>query len=158
MKNEEFIQRRLLEESQKLVEAEFYYPAFFLVSQGIETLGAFLDSKPLGAKQQSKKRFHKAVQELFPEPYQSLLEKEWLYKQLRCSISHLSSPGGFITLVSRTHTKKKHLQPSEGKYIFIIEDLVHDFACACEELIRRLQEGILKQKQMAFCEIDTLKP
>ena len=73
MKNEEFIQRRLLEESQKLLEAQFYFPVFFLVSQGIETLGSFLDKKPLAAKRQSKKRFHLAVKELFPEVYLDLL-------------------------------------------------------------------------------------
>ena len=45
MRNEEFIRRRLIEESQNLVAAQFYFPAFFLVSQGVETLGAFMDKK-----------------------------------------------------------------------------------------------------------------
>ena len=56
MRNEKFIKTRLLEESNRLLEADFLFPTFSMISQGIETLGAFLDRKPLAAKSQSKKR------------------------------------------------------------------------------------------------------
>ncbi len=157
MKNEEFIQRRLLEESQKLLEAQFYFPVFFLVSQGIETLGSFLDKKPLAAKRQSKKRFHLAVKELFPEVYLDLTENDWLYKQLRCTMSHMCSPGGFVVLETKTTSKNQHLQRLASKRIFIIEDLVADFQQACIHVVQGLESGVIKQKAMAFSEIQNHK-
>lgn len=157
MKNEEFIQRRLLEESQNLLEARFFFPAFFIVSQGIETLGSFLDKKPLGAKNQSKKRFHLAIKELFPEEYADLSDRDWLYKQLRCTVSHMSSPGGFIVLESQATSKNTHLQLVASKRIFIIEDLVADFQQACIRVIQGMESGVIKQKAMAFSEIQNHK-
>ena len=98
MRNEDFIKQRLIDESQNLLDAEFYFPVFLLISQGIETLGCFLDKKPLGAKSQSKKRFHLAIDQLFENKYQELTDRDWLYKQFRCNMSHLATTGGFIIL------------------------------------------------------------
>jgi hypothetical protein len=158
MRNEEFIRLRLVEESQKLVDARFYFPAFSLVSQGIETLGAFIDKKPLAAKAQSKKRFHLAIQQLFAIKYQQLNDNHWLYKQLRCNLSHMCSAGGFITLCSGKQSKEQHLDLIDGKRFFIIEDFVEDFHKACFEVINLLEKGELRQKAMALNEIDTHKP
>lgn len=153
MRNEEFIQLRLAEESRRLVEAQFYFPAFFLVSQGIETLGAFMDKKPLAAKAQSRKRFNLAIQQLFDIRYKQLSEDNWLYKQLRCNISHLCSTGGFIILCSREENKGQHLNLMNGQRLFIIEDFVEDFHKACFEVIHLLEIEELKQKPMALSEI-----
>jgi hypothetical protein len=101
MRNEEFIQDRLLNESEKLLEAGFVFPTFLLVSQGIETLGAFMDKKPIAVKAQSKKRFHLAIAQLFPQEYQDLTTNDWLYKQLRCNLSHMCSTGAFIMFSSQ---------------------------------------------------------
>jgi hypothetical protein len=157
MRNEEFIQQRLLKESQQLLQAEFYFPVFFLVSQGLETLGSFLDKKPLGAKAQSKKRFHLAVNQLFPNTYADLIDGDWLYKQLRCTMSHMCSPGGFIVLERKTKSKHKHLQLVASKRVFIIEDLVSDFQQACLLVIEGLESGAIMQKAMAFSEIQNHK-
>ena len=158
MRNEEFIRLRLVEESQKLVDARFYFPVFSLVSQGIETLGAFIDKKPLAAKAQSKRRFHLAIQHLFAIKYQQLNDDHWLYKQLRCNLSHMCSTGGFITLGSRAQNKEQHLDLIDGKRLFIIEDFVEDFHKACFEVINLLEKGDLRQKAMALNEIDIHKP
>ena len=72
MRNEDFIKQRLIVVSQNLLDAEFYFPVFLLISQGIETLGGFLDKKPLGAKYQSKKRFHLAIDQLLKKNTKSL--------------------------------------------------------------------------------------
>jgi len=157
MRNEEFIRHRLVKESQKLLNAELYFPTFFWISQGIETLGAFIDKKPLAAKAQSKKRFHKALEQLFDVKYQQLNQDHWLYKQLRCNISHLCSTGGFITLRSAKQTTEQHLDLLEGKRIFVIEDFLEDFHKACFEVITLLEKGELKQKAMALREIKTHK-
>ena len=158
MRNEEFIRIRLVEESQKLVDGQFYFPAFSLISQGIETLGAFIDKKPLAAKAQSKKRFHLAIQQLFAIEYKQLNDDHWLYKQLRCNMSHMCSTGGFITLCSRKQNKEQHLDLIDGKRLFIIEDFVEDFHKACFKVIDLLEKGELRQKAMALSEIDTHKP
>ena len=155
MRNEDFIKQSLIEESQNLLDAEFYFPVFFIISQGIETLGAFLDKKPLGAKAQSKKRFHLAIDQLFENGYKELTDRDWLYKQFRCNMSHLSSAGGFIILVSRKENKGMHLQVIQGQRLFVIESLVEDFHKACNTLILRLAKGNLKQKRMATNEISS---
>ena len=157
MRNEDFIHIRLVEESKKLVDAGFFFPAFILVSQGIETLGAFLDKKPLAAKAQSKKRFNLAIQELFSTEYKQLSNDNWLYKQLRCNISHMCSTGGFIILCTRAENKGEHLGLIEGQRLFVIEDLVEDFHKACSEVIDLLEKEKLKQKAMALSEISSYK-
>ena len=151
MRNEEFIKIRLLEESYKLKEAAFIFPTFLLVSQGIETLGAFLDNKPIAVKAQSKKRFHLAIAKLFPQEYQDLTEDDWLYKQLRCNLSHMCSGGGFIVFSSQKENLGFHLELINGKRLFLMEVFVQDFQKACNTLIEQLKKGELKQKAMALC-------
>ena len=153
MRNEDFIKQRLIDESQNLLDAEFYFPVFFLISQGIETLGSFLDKKPLGAMSQSKKRFHLAIDQLFENKYQELTHRDWLYKQFRCNMSHLATTGGFILLATRKENRGEHLQVIQGRRLFIVENLVEDFHKACQTLIFRLGKGEIKQKQMAINEI-----
>ena len=153
MRNEDFIKQRLIDESQNLLDAEFYFPVFLLISQWIETLGGFLDKKPLGAKSQSKKRFHLAIDQLFENKYHELSDRDWFYKQFRCNMSHLATTGGFIILVTRKDNKGAHLEVIEGQRLFVIESLVEDFHKACQVLILRLGKGEIKQKQMAMNEI-----
>jgi len=150
MRNEEFIQHRLLNESKKLLEAGFIFPTFLLVSQGIETLGAFIDKKPIAVKAQSKKRFHLAIEELFPQEYQDLTKNDWLYKQLRCNLSHMCSAGGFIVFSTEKEKLGAHLELINGKRLFLMEALVNDFQKACTTLIAQLEKGKLKQKAMAL--------
>ena len=151
MRNKEFIKIRLLEESYKLKEAAFIFPTFLLVSQGIETLGAFLDNKPIAVKAQSKKRFHLAIAKLFPQEYQDLTEEDWLYKQLRCNLSHMCSGGGFLVFSSQKENLGFHLELINGKRLFLMEVLVQDFQKACNILVEQLKKGELKQKAMALC-------
>ena len=157
MKNEEFIHIRLVEESKNLLEAGFIFPALFLVSQGIETLGAFLDKKPIAAKAQSKKRFNLAIQQLFSKKYNELSNDNWLYKQLRCNVSHMCSAGAFIIVATRNENKGSHLELINSQRLFVIEDLVEDFHKACFEVISLLEKEKLKQKSMALREISSYK-
>tara|TARA_B100001093_G_scaffold82822_1_gene74270 strand:+ start:2335 stop:2796 length:462 start_codon:yes stop_codon:yes gene_type:complete len=153
MRNEEFIQSRLIDESQKLLAAKFYFPAFLIASQGIETLGAFLDKKPLSAKRQSKKRFYLAIRELFKENYQTLSQDDWLYKQLRCNMSHLSHHGGFVNLFVKKDAKHIHLAFKQGCRTFVIDEFLSDFESACNKLNQLLIQGILPQKKMSLRQI-----
>lgn len=153
MRNEDFIKQRLIDESQNLLDAKFYFPVFLLISQGIEILGGFLDKKSLGAKSQSKKRFHLAIDQLFENKYQELKDRDWLYKHFRCNMSHLATTGGFIILANRKDNKGEHLELIEGQRLFVVENLLEDFHKACQILILRLGKGELKQKKMAMNEI-----
>ena len=128
-----------------------------MVSQGIETLGAFLDKKPLAAKAQSKKRFNLAIRELFNSNYKNLNANDWLYKQIRCNLSHMCSTGGIILLCSRLERRGKHLDELNGQRIVEIEQFVMDFHKACAEVIIQLENGQLKQKPMAMSEISSHK-
>ncbi len=157
MRNEDFINIRLVEESKRLVEAGFFFPALFLVSQGIESLGAFIDKKPIAAKGQSKKRFNLAIQQLFSTQYKQLCDDNWLYKQLRCNISHMCSAGAFIILCTREEKVGKHLDLVNGQYFIVIEDLIEDFHRACFEVIELLEKKKLKQKAMALSKISSFK-
>ena len=148
MRNEQFIQTRLVEESRKLVQANFLFPTFSFVSQGIETIGAFLDAKPLAAKAQSKKRFNLAVNQLFPSNYTEINTDNWLYKQMRCNTCHMSTTGGFIGVFFKREANTKHLTIARGQRIFVLEDLVEDFHQACFKVIELLENGQLKQKAM----------
>lgn len=150
MNNQTFIRERLLMESNKLYNAEFYFPTVLLIAQGIESLGAFLDKKPIAAKSQSKKRFNQALCQLFPSEYCQLTNKDWLYKQLRCNLSHMCSTGSFIVLQAKANPKHQHLELSQGKRIIVIENLLNDFNNACNEVIQKLNEGTIKQKAMAL--------
>ena len=107
----------------------------------------------MGAKSQSKKRFHLAIDQLFENKYQELTDRDWLYKQFRCNMSHLATTGGFIILASRKDNEGAHLEVIRGQRLFVIESLVEDFHKACQTLILRLAKGELKQKQMAMNEI-----
>ena len=150
MRNEEFIQQRLLNESEKLLEAGFIFPTFLLVSQGIETLGAFIDNKPIAVKAQSKKRFHLAIEKLFPQKYQDLTKNDWLYKQLRCNLCHMCSGGGFIVFSTEKEKLGTHLELINGKRVFLVENLVNDFHNACFRVIALLEKDEIKQKAMAL--------
>ena len=153
MRNEDFIKQKLIDESQNLLDAEFYFPVFLIISLGIETLGGFLDKKPLGAKSQSKKRFHLAIDQLFENKYQELTDRDWLYRQFRCNMCHIATTGAFIILATRKDNKGTHLEVIEGQRLFVVENLVEDFHKACQALILRLSKGEIKQKQMAMNEI-----
>ena len=150
MKNQEFIQKRLIDECDRLIDAGFYYPAFFLISQGIETLGAFLDKKPFAARAQSKKRFELALHTLFDAKYQLLNQNDWLYRQFRCNFTHFYGPGGFIILSSsKDYKTNSHLENIDGKRLFLIEELYADFKDAAGSVINRLDEGSLANKKMS---------
>lgn len=150
MNNQTFIRERLLLESNKLYEAGFYFPTVLLISQGIESLGAFIDKKPIAAKAQSKKRFNSALLQLFPKKYHQLINKDWLYKQLRCNLSHMCSTGSFIVLHPKSDNQQEHLALINGKRIVHIDLLLRDFNHACNQVIQALDEGRVKQKAMAL--------
>lgn len=146
----EFIQKVFIEETGRLVSAGFYHFAFVIMSQGLETLGSFLDSKPLKAREQSKLRFSHAVNRLMPKQYASLNNNHVLYDQLRASLAHTFTVSRLVFLTSKDSPNmgNKHLQEIDGKLVIVAEDFYRDFKKACERLLDGMNRGIISEKKI----------
>lgn len=146
----EFIQKVFIEETGQLVNEGFYHFAFVIMSQGLETLGSFLDAKPLKAREQSKLRFSHAVNRLMPKQYAVLNNNHALYDQLRASLAHTFTASRHIFLTSKSNTEfgKKHLQEIEGKLILVTEEFYSDFKKACERLLDGMNKGIISERKI----------
>ena len=133
----EFIQKIFIEETERLVKAGFCHFAFVIMSQGLETLGSFLDSKPLKAREQSKLRFSHAINRLMPVKYGKLNNHHALYDQLRASLAHTFTVSRQIYLTSENDSEfgKSHLQEIDEKLILVVEDFYKDFKKACMRLL-----------------------
>lgn len=146
----EFIQKVFINETGKLVDAGFYHFAFVIMVQGMETLGSFLDSKPLKAREQSKLRFSHAINRLMPKQYAGLNNNHRLYDQLRASLAHTFAVSRQIYLTSKNDPVlgKKHLQEIDNKLILVAEDFYQDFKKACERLMDGMEKGIIPDKKI----------
>lgn len=146
----EFIKKVFIEETGKLISAGFYHFAFIIMAQGLETLGSFLDSKPLKAREQSKLRFSHAINRLMPVKYSKLNNNHAFYDQLRASLAHTFTASQQIYLTSKTNTNlsKKNLKEIDGKLILVVEDFYSDFKKACDRLLDGMQKGIISEKKM----------
>ncbi len=147
----DFIQKVFVEETGRLVNAGFYHFAFVIMAQGLETLGSFLDSKPLKAREQSKLRFSHAINRLMPVKYTKLNNNHALYDRLRASLAHTftASRQTYLTSKSNTDYGKKHLHEIDGKLILVVEDFYTDFKKACERLLDGMDKGIISEKKIS---------
>lgn len=146
----EFVNNFFIKEIGRLQDEKFYLFSFILIGQGIESLGAIMDSKPLKAKAQSRKRFDNAIYKLFPRDYQKLNLNGMLYDQLRSALTHLFIPGGFLTLASKSDKVfgDKHLQVVNGATVIVAEYLYNDFVYACNRLFDGIDKGVVKRDKL----------
>lgn len=146
----EFIQRIFIEETGRLVETGFYHFAFVIMSQGLETLGSFLDTKPLKAREQSKLRFSHAINRLMPKYYAAFNNNHVLYDQLRASLAHTFTVSRKVFLTSKSNSEfaKKHLQEVDGKLVLVVENFYEDFKKACIRLVDGMDKGIIAEKKI----------
>lgn len=146
----EFIQKIFIDDIKRLQKHEFHYLSIILIGQAIETLGAFLDKKPLRARQQSKKRFNKAINVLFKPRYKFLNREDWLYDKLRNHMTHMFVPSAYLHLTFKDDPTldKRHLDMDDKKLIIIAEDFHNDLIQACEKLFKMIDEGRIKPKKI----------
>ncbi|GAH38072.1 unnamed protein product [marine sediment metagenome] len=146
----EFIQKIFIEETKRLVDAGSYHFAFVIMAQGIETLGSFLDSKPLKAREQSKLRFSHAINRLMPVKYAKLNNNHVLYDQLRASLAHTFTTSRQIYLTAKENPEygNKHLQEIDEKLILVVEDFYKDFKKASERLLDGMNKGIIADRKI----------
>jgi len=151
----DFIQKVLIDEFKEIQQDEGHpYISFSLICQGIEFLGACLDSEPFSAKGLSAPRFRRAMYDLFPTSYRKFNQGTGkpfdLYENLRCGLIHVILPGSRLDLIRRTEKAKfsaNHLEVKEiqgiDRLVLVSEDLFEDYERACEEIIARISDGRL---------------
>ncbi len=155
MKVSDFIQKVLIDEFKQIREDGHPYISFSLISQGIEFLGACLDSEPFSGKGLSAPRFRRAIYDLFPPSYHQFNQGTGrpfdLYENLRCGLLHVILPGSRLELIRRSEAavlNADHLEIKEirGMYrlVLVSEDLFDDYEKACKEIIGRIGDGRLK--------------
>ena len=150
LSSKEFIQKVFIEETGKLVTHGFYHFAFVIMAQGLETLGSFLDSKPLKARDQSKLRFSHAINRLMPKEYAPLNNNHRLYDQLRASLAHTFTVSRHTYLTSKSDKDygERHLSEIDGKLILVVENFYADFKKACLRLFEGMDKGIVNNKKI----------
>jgi len=138
---------------EKLVTTNHQFYAIGLISQGIEFLGAIIDDKPVHEEGRSRERYDKAVREYLPEKYHSFLGKDNdidLYKALRCGPTHGFYPGSTIELTTEKealNTDTIHLDHNKrGRLSIIVESYMIDFLTACDEMIKKFENGKIEDK------------
>lgn len=146
----DFIQKVFIEETKSIVDAKSYHFAFVIMAQGLETLGSFLDSKPLKAREQSKLRFSHAINRLMPVKYAKLNNNHSLYDQLRASLAHTFTTSRQIYLTAKENPVfgNKHLQEVDGKLILVAEEFYKDFKKACMRLLEGMNKGIIVERKI----------
>ena len=156
MRISDFIQKVLIEEFRKIQQDEgHHYISFSLICQGIEFLGACLDSEPFSAKGRSAARFRRALYDLFPASYRQFNQGTGrpfdLYENLRCGLHHVILPESPIELIEQSEREKfdvNHLEVKEirsmSRLVLVLEDLFDDYEKACKEIIARIRDGRLR--------------
>ena len=104
MKILDFIQRVLIDEFKEIQQDEGHlYVSFSLICQGIEFLGACLDSDAFSSKGLGAPRFRRAICDLFPTSYHEFNQGSGkpfdLYENLRCGWLQVILPGSRLELI-----------------------------------------------------------
>ena len=122
--------------------------AFMVIGQGIETMGAFLDKKPFRARGQSAARFARALEEVFPPRYARLNNRDFLFRNLRSSLTHLSIGSPHLVLLAEGETEQ-HLSVRDKRTVLVLGVLLRDYVAAWERVIEKLGAGDVRVKPLA---------
>lgn len=146
----DFIQKVFIDETGRLIDSGFYHFGFVIMAQGLETLGSFLDKKPLKARDQSKLRFSHAINRLMPKEYARLNDNHKLYDQLRASMAHTFTVSKHIYLTSKANKDlgNNHLNRIDDQLILVAEYFYADFKKACLRLFEAMEKGIVNEKKI----------
>lgn len=151
----DFIQKVLIDEFKEIQQDEgHHYLSFSLICQGIEFLGACLDSEPFSAKGLGAPRFRRAIYDLFPTAYRKFNQGSGrpfdLYESLCCGLLNLILPRAPLELIRRTEKTKSNLNHLEvmeirgvNRLVLVLEDLFEDYEKACKEIMARMSDGRL---------------
>ncbi len=147
IKIEDFLRKTIIDDVIFLINNKKYYSALVLLSQSIETLGAFMDNKPFRAKMQSKKRFGLALKFLFPRNYKRANNDFFLYNKLRNQIAHILIPSTLINITEYTNVDNEHMTSNKEGVLFIsVTQFYKDVELAIDKLEKKFNSGELKAK------------
>jgi hypothetical protein len=151
----DFIQNVLVNEFKEIQQDDrHHYISFYLICQGIEFLGACLDSNGFSAKGLGAPRFRRAIYDLFPASYHPFNRGSGkpydLYEILQYGLWHTILPGSQLELIRRSEKEKlqaNHLEIKEirrvDRLVLVLEDLFDDYEKACKEIVARIRDGRL---------------
>ncbi len=155
----DFIQKVLIDQFKEIQQEERHHCiSLSLICQGMEFLGACLDSDAFSNKGLSAPRFRRAIYDLFPTSYHKFNQGSGkpfdLYENLRCGLFHVILPGSRLELVRRSENPNfnaHHLEVKEirgmNRLVLVLEDLFDDYEKACKEIIARIGEGRLSGRK-----------
>lgn len=151
------------ENIQCLINSKLDFHAFIILSIGIEFIGAFTDSFDFNEFGESKSRFKNAFDHWFSNGWYKE-HKGWIYENLRGPLVHQYRAGKEILLTSKCKNGvdlSLHLTDSDGKTIFVLEQLFEDFKSACDKLKREFEkednpykDTKMEEKYQTIYEID----
>ncbi len=121
-----------------------YYLSFVIMVSAVETLGAFIDKKPLRARAQSFKRFNLAIDKLFPLKYHIVNKNSFLYDKLRNHFAHNLLPSSYLILIDKETDNQKHLDFKDEKLIVAADIFYADLKLASKKVINKIKNDELK--------------
>ncbi len=146
----QFLEENLLKNVRTVIDNNLMVFSFILMAQGIEIMGAYLDSKPMRSVRQSAARFNIALFKLFPKEYSKNNSKGFLYKQLRSNLLHMYIPATSIELrKGLSGNDKLHLKIENDSVILYVEDLYKDYSQAVYCLIGWISNNELCLKKIS---------
>lgn len=142
----------ILNQAKSLVAEGHTAVATLVMSQLIEIMGSYFDTKPIRSREQSANRFNTAIYKLFPIKYSKANRKSFLYYQLRTSIVHTLTPTCSVAL--KSGASDQHLVEKDEITEIYIGNLLNDTEKAVGILIRLINEDKVKVKKLAAGKIE----
>ena len=167
-----YINQYLIEEIKAIQDSNHHYLSFFLISSGIELLGACIDkNQNFWKENRSRKRFDMCIQKLFPTDYHQYNNRDskyYIYSDLRCGLLHSTLPKKNLELIQQKEAKQyhlNHLQVCEvrgnKRLILVSEDFYKDFKNACNKLIEMIDKdqvnNIRTDKEIFYTSCNIIK-
>ncbi len=144
-----FVKKVIIADIKKMQDNDLHYLSLVLIGQSIETLGGFLDKKPFRARAQSKNRFDKEINILFPAKYKIVNKGGWLFDKLRNHMAHMLIPSSYLLIYSKKEdTTYNHLQEVDKAIVIIAEEFYKDLAAASNILIDKIDKGLIKNRNI----------
>jgi hypothetical protein len=144
----QFLRDTVVTELAKFPKCGLDYYGFIIVMQGIEVVGSLFDTALPSDYGQSRPRFQKGFEYLFPSPpYQGRWDD--FFTELRGPLVHQLRPGWTFTLtrVSSGATLDDHFtRDARGQTILVFEKLLEDFAAGLDRLQADLDSGMVSER------------
>ncbi|QZT38798.1 hypothetical protein K5X82_07820 [Halosquirtibacter xylanolyticus] len=142
-KQKAFVDHLFVKEIGRMQREGFTFFSFVLMGQAIETLGAFLDKKPMKATGQSAKRFSKGLNWLMGDRYKAINKDHWFFLKFRNQLTHSFVPSRELILISESELEEgmHHLGLYEGRRVLVAERMYEDLCKGCKKLYGMLDQG-----------------